>query len=74
MYALRAAFEAQYAGIVTAGIRASRVPVTTNAVGNGFDNKCGRNLIDRSTRREKFVLISSWNASKSTSEGFESRI
>lgn len=39
MKAFKAAFEAEYAGIVTAGTSARRVPVMTNAVGNGFTNR-----------------------------------
>lgn len=39
MKAFNAAFEAEYAGIVTEGTSASRVPVTTKAVGYDFPNK-----------------------------------
>ena len=73
IYADRAAFEAEYAGMVTAGTWASRVPVKINAVGSDFFCRWGRNFIDRSTSLLKLVLISSWKASRSTSVGLDNR-
>lgn len=57
-YAVKAALEAGYAGIVAAGTCASMLPVMIKALGEDLLCRWGRNLMDRSTSLVKLVVIS----------------